>query len=62
MENDKYKSQADYDKKNGVFRISMKLSPKTEQDIIDQLKSQGVGKQSTYIKKLIREDIARNRK
>lgn len=37
----------------------MKLSPKTEQDIIDKLES--VPSKATYIKRLIREDIAKSK-
>lgn len=62
MEKNKYAAQDRYHEKIGRIQFKMDLSPKTEQDIIDQLKCQGKGKQATYIKRLIREDIARNKK
>ncbi len=60
MEKNKYASQERYHDKVGMTQFKINLSPKTEQDIIDQLKMQGKGKQAAYIKRLIREDIARN--
>lgn len=62
MEKNKYASQERYHEKVGMMQFKFNLSPKTEQDIISQLKIQGKGNQATYIKRLIREDIARNQK
>ena len=42
-----------------MIRISIPLSPKTEQDIIDRLDE--VKSKSGYIKSLIRADIERNK-
>lgn len=55
----KYSAQKSYDERNGVKRFTIKVSPKTEQDIIDKLES--VPQKATYIKRLIREDIARSK-
>lgn len=51
--------QERYHEKVGMIRISIPLSPKTEQDIIDRLDE--VKSKSGYIKSLIRADIERNK-
>lgn len=56
---DKYGPQKRYQEKNGFKQFMMKLSPKTEQDIIVKLES--VPSKATYIKRLIREDIAKSK-
>lgn len=58
----KYNPQRRYHEKVGMVQFRLAISPKTEQDILDAIKKQGSGKQSAYIKRLIREDIARNNK
>lgn len=62
MKTNKYESQARYHKKVGRVAISLKISPKTEADILEAIRSQGPGNQATYIKRLIREDIERSKK
>lgn len=62
MDKNKYAAQERYHEKVGTVQFKITLSPKTEQDILDAIKSQGKGKQQTYIKRLIREDIARQKK
>lgn len=57
-----YSSQKRYHEKIGMIQFRLCLSPKTEQDIIDAIRSQGKNNQSAYIKRLIREDIAKNQK
>lgn len=56
------KAQAKYDKANTIF-IGIKLNKKTDADLIEQIErsaEQDGGKQG-YIKRLIREDIERNK-
>lgn len=53
----KYDSQERYDAENTI-RFTMKLNKKTEADIIEKLNS--VDKKQTYIKQLIRGDIAKD--
>lgn len=60
-EKNKYAPQKRYQEKVGVIRFNVALFPNTEQDIIEQLQAQGKGKQAAYIKRLIREDIERNK-
>lgn len=54
---DKYGPQKRYNEKAGIINFKMRLSKKTEQDIIDKLES--APQKATYIKRLIRENIAR---
>ncbi len=56
---DKYEPQKRYNEKAGIINFKMHLFKKTEQDIIDKLES--VPQKATYIKRLIREDIARSK-
>lgn len=51
---------AKYDKENTV-RFGVKLNKKTDADVIEALKTAKEGKQG-YIKRLIREDIAKQNK
>ncbi|MDR2044240.1 MAG: hypothetical protein LBQ15_07710 [Clostridium sp.] len=53
----KYKSNNKYNKEKTVM-FAIRAVTATEQDIIQRLES--VGNKSGYIKRLIREDIARN--
>ena len=54
----KKKSKARFDKLN-TKHYGMKLNLRTDKDIIDRLEE--VGSQQTYIKRLIREDMAREK-
>lgn len=60
MINSKYEPQARYHKKIGLIQFKMTLSPKTETDIIEMLEAQS--NKAGYIKRLIRDDIERNKK
>ena len=51
----KYDAQERYDKENTI-RVTFKLNKKTEADILEKLNS--VDHKQTYIKQLIRADIA----
>lgn len=62
MDDNKYAAQDRYHKKVGRVSFLIQVSPKTESDILEAIRSQGPGNQSTYIKRLIREDIERNKK
>lgn len=59
MENEKYKAQTKYKKKNPskVYSLSVFL---TETDIINQMENQD--NKAAYLKKLIRNDIERQSK
>lgn len=46
------------DKKNAVH-IGFKFSKSTDKDILDKLEELGPGNRQAYIKRLIREDIAK---
>lgn len=46
------------DKKNAVH-LGFKFSRSTDKDILDKLDEIGPGKRQAYIKRLIREDIAK---
>ena len=59
MDMGKYDAQDRYDKENTI-RFTMKLNKKTEADIIERLNS--VDRKQTYVKRLIREDIAKSGK
>lgn len=59
MADNKYEAQRRYHEKVGMIDFKLHLSPKTEQDIIDKLDS--VPQKATYIKRLIREDIAKSK-
>lgn len=59
MENKKETPQQRYKKKH-VKRFYLECVDTTEKDIIDKLLSEG--KYSTYIKRLIREDIEKSSK
>ena len=56
---DKYGPQTRYHEKAGMINFTMHIFKKTEQDIIDKLES--VPSKATYIKRLIREDIAKSK-
>lgn len=60
MAKNKYEPQARYHKKIGLMQFKMSLSPKTETDLIEMLEIQP--NKAGYIKRLIREDIERNKK
>ena len=55
----KKRSKARFDKLN-TKRFGMKLNLRTDQDIMERFKE--VGSVQTYIKRLIREDIAREKR
>lgn len=53
-----YQSQIKYDQTH-TKQVKLKLNRKTDKDILDKLNS--VGSKQTYIKQLIRADIAKNK-
>ena len=53
-----YQSQIKYDQTH-TKQVKLKLNRKTDKDILDKLDS--VGSKQTYIKQLIRADIAKNK-
>lgn len=57
MKESQKRAQAKYDGKNTI-QFHLKLNKKTDADVIEQLETIPEGKQ-TYIKRLIREDMAR---
>lgn len=62
MADNKYAAQERYHKKVGRVSFLVQVSPKTEADILEAIRSQGPGNQAAYIKRLIREDIERSKK
>lgn len=53
-----YQSQIKYDQAH-TRQVKLKLNRRTDKDILDKLDS--VGSKQTYIKQLIRADIAKNK-
>ena len=62
MTKNKYDAQKRYHEKVGMLTFVIKINPHTENDILNAIKSKGKYNQSAYIKKLIRDDIAKNKK
>lgn len=59
MGNNHTKAQRKYDKANTV-QINLKLNVRSDADVLDRLNS--CGNKQGYIKRLIREDMAKNGK
>jgi|O1105metagenome_2_1110794.scaffolds.fasta_scaffold25693_2 hypothetical protein len=54
--------QERWQKKVKMVDFVLHFNPQTEGDLLAAIQSQGVGKQSAYIKRLIREDLEKSKK